>query len=170
MRTLLVMRHAKSDWDADYADDHERPLNQRGTRSARLMGRVLAEKGRVPSLVITSSAVRARSTATLANEAGEWDAEIILDPNLYGTGADDAIQVASMASDVDRLMLVGHQPAWSALVSKLTGHRVDMKTATVAVIEVDIDHWSKLPGEQGRLAAVLQPGDDLEAEIGPRRQ
>jgi len=169
MRTLLVMRHAKSDWDAAYAHDHERPLNQRGARSARLMGRALAERGRVPNLVITSTAVRARSTATLANEAGEWDAEIVLDPNLYGTGADDAIEVASMAPDVDRLMLVGHQPAWSTLVSKLTGQRVDMKTATVAVIELDIDHWSKLADEQGRLAAVLQPGHDLEAEIGPRR-
>jgi phosphohistidine phosphatase len=159
MRTLLVMRHAKSDWDADYVRDHERPLNQRGVHSARLMGRVLSEEGHVPNLVITSTAVRARSTATLANQAGGWDAKIVLDPRLYGTGADDAIRIASMASDVDRLMLVGHQPTWSTLVSRLAGERVDMKTATVAVIEFDIANWSKLPSENGHLAAVFQPRD-----------
>ena len=50
MKTLLLMRHAKSDWDADYGPDHDRPLNERGLRSARLMGRVLAEEGLVPDL------------------------------------------------------------------------------------------------------------------------
>jgi phosphohistidine phosphatase SixA len=54
---------------------------------------------------------------------------------------------------------VGHQPTWSTLVSKLTGERAEMKTATVAVIEFDIDHWSKLPGAHGRLAAVFHPRD-----------
>lgn len=85
MRTLLVMRHAKSDWNADYGRDHDRPLNQRGVRSARYMGQLLSEEGKVPDLVITSTAVRARSTAQLANDAGDWDAEIVLDSNLYGS-------------------------------------------------------------------------------------
>jgi phosphohistidine phosphatase SixA len=58
-------------------------------------------------------------------------------------------------------MLVGHQPTWSNLVLKLTGERVEMKTATAVVVEFDIDHWSALPGEQGRLTAVFQPRDYL---------
>jgi len=157
MRTLLVMRHAKSDWNADYGRDHERPLNQRGVRSARHMGQVLSDEGQVPTVVITSTAVRARTTAELANEAGDWDAEIVLDSNLYGTDAETAVRVASDAPDVERLMLVGHQPAWSILVAALTGERVEMKTATVAVVEFDTDQWPGLTTRKGRLVAVFHP-------------
>src|SRR5919106_1216821 len=76
MKTLLVMRHAKSDWNADYGRDHERPLNERGIGSARLMGKVLSDKGQAPDLVITSTALRAQKTAALAKEAGKWAADI----------------------------------------------------------------------------------------------
>ena len=158
------MRHAKSDWDADYGSDHERPLNQRGVRSARLMGRVLAADSRQPDLVVTSTAVRARSTAALAKEAGQWQSDILLEPNLYGTGVDAAVQVASTAPDVDRLMLVGHQPTWSILVSVLTGDRVEMKTATVAVIDFEIGDWSRLSSARGAIAGTYQPGDYIDGE------
>lgn len=157
MKTLLVMRHAKSDWDADYSRDHDRPLNERGVKSARAMGETLAAEGLVPGLVITSTAVRARTTAELAAHAGNWDTEIELDPRLYGSGVDTAIEVAADAPDVDRLMLVGHQPTWSSLVSVLSGQRVEMKTATVAVVEFDA--WPAVETPSGRLVAVYQPRD-----------
>ena len=164
MKTLLLMRHAKSDWHADYGSDHERPLNQRGVRSARLMGRVLAADSREPDLVVTSTAVRARSTAVLAKEAGQWESDVLLEPNLYGTGVDAAVQVASAAPDIDRLMLVGHQPTWSILVSVLTGDRVEMKTATVAVIDFEIDEWSRLPSARGETVASHQPRDYIDGD------
>ncbi len=119
MKTLLLMRHAKSDWDADYGSDHDRPLNERGLRSARLMGRVLAEEGLVPDLIISSTAVRARRTAELAVEAGKWGSEILLDRSLYDEGTRGVLAVGASAPDVDGLMLVGHQPTWSMLVSAL---------------------------------------------------
>ena len=159
MKTLLVMRHAKSDWNADYERDHDRPLNDRGVRSARLMGEVLAEKGHAPDIVITSTAIRAQSTASLAKETGKWDADLTLDQDLYGAGVDRVIEVAAAAPDVARVMLVGHQPTWSALVAELTGDRVDMKTAAVAVLEFDIDVWAELPTSRGNLIATYQPRD-----------
>lgn len=159
MKTLLVMRHAKSDWDAEYGGDHERPLNDRGIRSARIMGRVLAADGLAPDLVVTSTAVRARSTASLAKAAGHWDCEIILDPTLYGTGADAAVQSATSVADSDRLMLVGHQPTWSILVSILTGEQADVKTATVVAIDFDIEAWKDLPSVRGDISATYQPRD-----------
>ena len=165
MKTLLVMRHAKSDWNADYGTDHDRPLNRRGIRSARIMGRVLAREGRSPDMVITSTAVRARTTASLATEAGGWEAEVVAEPRLYDSGADTAIEVATNAPDVGRLMLVGHQPTWSTLVSMLTGERVDMKTATVAVIDFEFDDWSAVPSVRGALAAVYQPRDHLGTDL-----
>ena len=157
MKTLLLMRHAKSDWDADYGSDHDRPLNNRGLRSARLMGRVLAEEGLVPDLIISSTALRARRTAELAIEGGDWDSALVLDRSLYDEGPRGVLEAGASAPDVNSVMLVGHQPTWSMVVSALTGERADMKTATVAVIELDLDSWAELPGATGKLTRVLEP-------------
>lgn len=151
------MRHAKSDWDADYDSDHDRPLNARGVRSARLMGRFLAARDLIPGMVISSTAVRARNTVELAAEAGGWDVAIRLERGFYEEGPSAVIQLASNAPQVDRLMLVGHQPTWSGLVSALTETRVDMKTGAVAVIELDVGSWSDLPDARGMLEAVHHP-------------
>jgi len=156
MKTLLLMRHAKSDWDADYGPDHDRPLNDRGLRSARIMGRVLADEGLVPDLIISSTAVRARRTAELAIDAGGWDTHLVLDRSLYDEGPRGVLEAGASAPDVDTVMLVGHQPTWSMLVSTLTGERAEMKTATVAVIELDLDSWADLPGASGELTRVLE--------------
>lgn len=165
LKTLLLMRHAKSDWDADYGADHERPLNERGMRSARIMGRVLTAEGLIPDHVISSTAVRARSTASLAREAGGWTCEIVLDQSLYEGGADAAVQSAATAGQHKRLMLVGHQPTWSILFSVLTGESVEMKTATVAVIDFDVDRWQELPSGKGSVTGVYQPRDYYDTEF-----
>lgn len=169
MRTLLVMRHAKSDWNAAYGPDHDRPLNDRGVRSAETMGRRLRTEAEVPDLVLTSTAVRARSTAELAAAAGDWGCEIRLEPLFYGAGVDDVISVAATAPPVAKVMVVGHQPVWSMLVSALTAERVEMKTGTVVVIHLDIDDWGALPGAGGRVAAIYQPRDlfDDDFESAP---
>lgn len=162
VKTLLVMRHAKSDWNADYASDHDRPLNRRGVASARAMGRVLSDEDLVPDLVVTSSAVRAKMTAELAVEAGRWQCDVVVEPALYGAGVDEAIDFAAGADPVDRLMMVGHQPTWSILVSVLTGEGVEMKTATVAAIDFEVDDWPELPTVRGTITRVYQPRDYLD--------
>lgn len=159
MPTLLVMRHAKSDWDADYGPDHDRPLNRRGVEAARRIGVVLATDHLVPDLVVTSTAIRARTTAELAAEAGDWSCDIVEDGRLYGGGTDTAITVAAEAGDVSRLMLVGHQPTWSMLVRRLTGQAVDMKTAAVAIIDVPTDTWAELSKAECSLARLIVPRD-----------
>ena len=157
MKTLLLMRHAKSDWEAVYTRDHDRPLNDRGVRSARVMGEVLSQRRLDPDLVISSTAVRARTTAELAAEAGSWRGSITLEPVLYGASSRQVIEVASSAPDVGRLMLVGHQPTWSSAVYDLTGEHVDMKTGAVAVIETPIDDWAELFPATSTLLDVLNP-------------
>jgi phosphohistidine phosphatase len=159
MKALLLMRHAKSDWAADYGVDHDRPLNDRGIRSAKLMGRVMSEKGLVPDVVISSTALRARTTAELAIAAGNWESRLILDRALYDEGSRGVLSAAAGAPEVQRLMLVGHQPTWSMLVSALTGERAEMKTATVAVIELDLDSWGGLPEASGTMTHLLRPRD-----------
>jgi len=158
MRTLLLMRHAKSDWGAEYGADHDRPLNDRGRRSARLIGRVLTAEVLAPEVVISSTAMRARTTAELAIEAGEWDADLVLDRALYESGPQGVLDAgAGISPEIGRLMLVGHQPTWSMLVARLTGERAEMKTATVAVIDVALDSWAELPDSSGTLARVIEP-------------
>ena len=157
MKTLLLMRHAKSDWDASYGSDHERPLNDRGIRSAKLMGRLVAGLEMTPDHVMSSTAVRARTTAALASDAGNWQAAIALESGLYGTGPEGALELAAGSHDVDRLMLVGHQPTWGMLVNRLTGAVADMKTASVAEISLMIDDWGELPSAQGVLSSLHHP-------------
>ncbi len=169
MLTLLLMRHAKSDWDASYGTDHDRPLNGRGKRSARLMGRVLAGNDQTPDLVVSSTALRARSTAQLAEQSGKWGCPIEIEPGFYGTGPATVLSLAAGAPDVERLMLVGHQPTWSMLVQGLTGEDTDMKTASVAVIEMTIDQWSQVEGGQGVLTGLHQPRSYFGSKWDDRR-
>ena len=156
MKTLLLMRHAKSDWGADYGSDHDRPLNRRGIESARLMGRVLSAESLAPSLVISSTAVRARHTAELAIEAGNWAADLVLERALYDEGPSGVITRASAAPDVPSLMLVGHQPTWSMLAArradrlKTAADELAAAGARVAFEPVDVT----VPEECDRLVAA----------------
>jgi phosphohistidine phosphatase len=157
-RRLIVLRHAKSDWDADHATDHDRPLNRRGERSARLMGVVLARAGEAPELAVTSPARRARTTLELAIEAGGWDTEVWVDDGLYDTSVDRALQViAGVPAEVGRLMVVGHEPAWSSLVYRLTGGAVAVKTATAVGVDLAASGWEAVAEEDGVIAYVLSP-------------
>ncbi len=159
MKRLLIMRHAKSDWSAGFARDHDRPLAGRGTRAAELMGRLITECDQEPDLVVTSSAVRARTTAELAAAAGSWDCPIEITEALYGTSPQGALSVVRQTSDnIDRLMIVGHEPTWSGLVHTLTGGTVQMKTATVVIVDLLVGRsWDGGDLMQGEIVAVLQP-------------
>lgn len=121
------------------------------------MGGLLASEGIAPQFTVSSTALRARATFELANEAGRWDCPVRLDRDLYETGPVGVLAAASGTPDVDRLMLVGHQPVWSMLVHHLTGAFTEMKTASVAVIKPMIDRWSDLPSAFGELEVVHNP-------------
>ena len=158
MKRLIILRHGKSDWYAGASSDHARPLNRRGTGAAMTMGRVLTRLGEAPDLILTSTATRARETALLAVHAGGWGCETVEVDELYMTSAGEAIRIAAAAPDeVERLMLVGHEPAWGYLVRALTGAEVSMKTATVAGIDMAIGRWEHAPQAPGTLAYLLQP-------------
>lgn len=158
MLELLIMRHAKSDWDAGSVDDHERPLAERGVKAARKMGRFLTAADSVPGLIVTSTAVRARTTVELAAEAGGWRCPIEQTRAFYD--ADPRAVVAEIAarSAPARLMVVGHDPTWSDLVSLLTGGgAVRLTTAAVACLELPVDGWSQVAPGSGRLVWLVTP-------------
>lgn len=149
---LLLMRHAKSDRANWVGPDHERPLNDRGVRSAQAVGRHLAAGGMVPDRIISSTAVRARTTADLVVTSAGWDLSLELDERLYGAGPMELIGVIREVDDgVDSLLVVGHEPTWSMAASGLTGGQyVEMPTAAVAVIEFDAA-WPSVGWNRGRL-------------------
>jgi phosphohistidine phosphatase len=157
MKQLVLLRHGKSDWSAG-TGDHARPLAPRGVQAAGTMGKLLAQAGQAPDHVVTSSAVRAHTTAELAADAGGWDAAIEVDRTLYMAGPAEVLDVVRRTSaDVDSLLLVGHQPTWSDVAELLTSANVRVATATAVGIHLDVDAWPAVAPRRGILAWVLPP-------------
>jgi len=159
MKRILLLRHGKSDWNAAYGTDHDRPLKGRGVRAARLMGGFLTETGQQPALVISSSAVRALSTAQLAAEAGDWDCEIRVEPGLYGTGPRGVLeQIRAVEDDFDSVLLTGHEPTFSHAAGDLIGSgALRFPTAALACIDVAAASWSSIEFGRGMLTWFVTP-------------
>lgn len=154
----MLMRHGKSDWTSQFGTDHERPLSDRGRRAATIMGVVLRNSGEVPDKVVTSSAVRAESTAELARIGGGWSCPLEIDEDLYGANPTEAMVIAARrGGSCERLMLVGHEPTWSMLTTRLAGGRVPVRTGTVVAMDLDAATWEGAPGASGSLAFVIHP-------------
>ncbi|MCZ7533340.1 MAG: histidine phosphatase family protein [Acidimicrobiia bacterium] len=165
MVNLMFMRHGKSDWDVASPDDHSRPLNTRGKRSAERMGVVIRELGLIPELVVSSTALRARSTAELARISGGWDSRLVLEDDLYGASVFETLAVAAHhGGSARRIMLVGHQPTWGMVVTHLTGSRAAIRTATVVDIEMHATSWDDVPQSRGALVSLLQARTFLHKE------
>lgn len=160
MKTIILLRHGKSDWEADYDGDHERPLAARGQKGARKMGRFLTTARTVPDRAITSSAVRARETLATAAEAGGWTGPARVTDALYEATPEAVLaEIQTEPDDANTLIVVGHQPTWSGLVSMLIGGgRIEVKTATVAQIDVEVERWADVQPGRGVLAMLLSPG------------
>ena len=145
MKTLLVLRHAKSSWDDAALDDHERPLNKRGRRDAPRMGELVREHGLIPDVVISSDAVRARLTAEAVIEAARYAGAILLDRRLYMAGPADILSLLrTVGEKAETVMIVGHNPGLEELVAQLTGDWQDLPTAALAQIILPIDRWRDL--------------------------
>jgi phosphohistidine phosphatase len=159
VKRLYLLRHAKSDWGGAAESDHERPLAERGRSAAGLVGRFLAELGQVPDRVVSSSAVRAATTAQLACEAGGWDLEVEIRTELYD--ASPAVLLAliqDQSEEVESLMLVGHEPVWSETAGVLLGGaRVKMVTAALARIDFAASRWRDVEAGIGLLAWLVTP-------------
>ena len=157
-RRLLILRHAKSDWSSAYGADRNRPLAPRGEAAAALIGRFVAAAGLVPELLLSSPAVRARTTAELAAEAGAWATPVRIRDGFYGGGG-EAVLAALHEVDpaVGTVAVVGHEPVWSSLVAGLSGGgRVRFPTAALACLTTDT-LWSDLSWGRMELVWMVTP-------------
>jgi phosphohistidine phosphatase len=143
MKSLLLLRHAKSSWKDPNLADQERPLKGRGRRAAALIGRFMAANNLRPDLVLSSTAVRARETVELVLEATQFLVEVEYDDRLYL--ADSATLmgfVAHLDAGKQQVLLVGHNPGLEELLFRLTGIRESMPTASLAQILLETEEWS----------------------------
>lgn len=168
MKTLIVMRHAKSSWAYTGVSDHNRPLKKRGKQDAPMMGQVLYEHDLTPELILTSSAKRARDTAESAADGCHFDGEILVLRELYGADPGEYIdEVRDHGGDFTRIMIVGHNPGIEDLVEELTGTWERMPTAAVAVIELTIGDWPQITEQSdGQLKALWLPREIKAARGG----
>ena len=145
MKTLILLRHAKSSWKKPDLRDLDRPLNKRGKRDAPVMGKRLAKKKIKVDRLISSPAKRALVTAnTVANEIGYPRSDIVVEEKLYTfdeTGLLDVIQ--DLDNALDRVMLFGHNPAITDLVNSLAPSQIDnVPTCGVVELTFDVESWA----------------------------
>ena len=164
MKTIYLLRHAKSSWDDDSLSDFERPLNERGLRTAPYIGEAMTRRGYLPSLIISSPAKRAATTAELVKGSAGLNFDLRFDDRIYEASPNTFPTVVSETSDdVDSLMLVGHNPGMEGFIRYLTGRIEPMPTAALAVIELSINSWKDLDAECGKVHEIIRPKDEMRA-------
>jgi len=148
MKTLLIMRHAKSSWKQEGQPDHDRPLNDRGKRDAPRMGHLLAEEGILPDRILCSSAKRARKTAAAVAEVLKCEDRLELHDDLYSAAPALYVKLLrELPEDVNTVLIVGHDPAMTEFASELSGNFTEMPTAAIACFTIPIAYWKALsPG------------------------
>lgn len=166
MKTLYLLRHAKSDWDRPVAD-FDRPLNERGRKAAPRIGAVLRE--RPIDLVLASPARRVAETVAGVEQGLGRALPVRIVEDIYGAGATALLRlVQSCGEDTARLMVVGHNPGLGALASLLAADgepaalanlRHKYPTGALAIIQFDGDSWSEVVEDSGRLTAFVRPRD-----------
>ena len=142
MKTLILLRHAKSSWAEPNEADHDRPLNERGKRDAPRVGEVLRERDLQPDLVLSSTAKRARKTARKAIDASGFDTEVQLIEEFYlAAPATYIAKLKSISDEIECVMVVGHNPGMAELLAALTHQQQEFPTAALAVLELPIGSW-----------------------------
>lgn len=162
MKTLFILRHAKSSWDHPNLSDFERPLNKRGKKAAPFIGELMAKRNLAPEIILSSSAERARQTAFLAKKSGDFVAEIRFDDRIYGASTNTLMYLVSRIEDrFESAMIVGHNPGLESLVALLCGEYKRLTTANLALIDLEIIGWHEVSKNFGTMRTLLRPKDHM---------
>ena len=167
MKRLTLLRHAKSSWDDPSLDDFNRPLNARGWKAARRMGRELKHRGMRFDLVLASTAARVRETIDGLEEKFEFGAPIRFEPRMYGASAEALLSlVRALPESSHAPLLVGHNPGLEQLLALLARdddgalrRRVasNYPTGALAVVELPAHDWTKVKPGSGQIVELILP-------------
>jgi phosphohistidine phosphatase len=152
VKTLYLLRHAKSDWSEPSARDHDRKLNKRGKRARHVVAEHVTGMG--VDLVVCSTARRARDTAKPVVEALGCPVEY--DRSVYGANADELLDVVHALDDGLRaVMLVGHNPSMEELTELLCGTSPAYPTAALGTVQLDVDRWVDVVADGGTFVGLF---------------
>ena len=147
MKTLYLLRHAKSSWSFDELSDQERPLNDRGRDDAPLMGQALAKRRICPDVIVSSPAVRAMSTAVLvAREMQYPHDKIVVESGIYGADVDDFLTIIKdLPASAGSALVVGHNPTITETANALSPSSLnEMPTAAVVCLRFECEQWTEV--------------------------
>jgi len=169
VRTLLLLRHAKSSWADAAVPDHDRPLAPRGDQAARRVRDHLRDSGVRPELVLCSSAVRTRQTLEALRPALDETTHVVLEDSLYGADADELLdRLRAVDGQITSVLLIGHNPGIQDLAIDLAGDgdhaalaQLDRKfpTAALATLELGRTGWADLRPDVAFLRSLVLPRD-----------
>ncbi len=150
MKTLYLLRHAQA--ESDRANDVGRNLSAKGRMQAESIGKWMSENGIMPEWIISSSAKRTRLTAKVCSERIGYQRSIRFEDALYDAGVDRYLDIiAALNTNYDSVMIVGHNPAISAVASMLTGVHLDMSPCMLVCVGLGIDEWESVKDADSRL-------------------
>jgi phosphohistidine phosphatase len=159
VKTLFLLRHAKSSWDDPELADFDRPLNNRGRKAAKFIGELIADRGIAPRMIVSSPAERARQTAELVTKSADLP-KVRFDDRIYEASALSLFHViGEFPDDRDPILLVGHNPGMEELLRLLTGQVHEVPTAALIGITLDVPRWSDIAVSCGHLEFIVRPKD-----------
>jgi phosphohistidine phosphatase len=163
MKTLFILRHAKSSWDNPDWSDFERPLNSRGLDAARFIGGLIYERQLAPQIIISSPAKRAKQTAVLVKELAEISKPIIFDERIYEASPLALFNlIREFDAKYESVLIVGHNPGFENLVRMLTGENISMPTAALVRINLDVENWHELGTVSNELEFLIRPREEMK--------
>lgn len=152
MKSLTLFRHAKTERDSTSGRDFDRRLIERGQDDSKRMGEEFRTLGLEFDLVLSSPAARAAETAELAGLTSRFDERI------YDAASSELLAIVQSAdSEIDRLAMVGHNPGFERLASRLIGQIVEMPTGSLVEVEIPVDRWAEVEDGNGRLVRFIKP-------------
>ena len=159
MKHLLLIRHAKSNWDNANLADFERPLSETGIRDAKIMEKFLTESNLKPNLILCSSARRAQQTYDIIFGADKLELTMYLN-DLYQSGDAELLDIIKSADEkVKNLVIIGHNPSLQNTLELLTGEKFkDFQTSAIACLQINLE-WEKVATNKTKLIYFKKPKD-----------
>jgi phosphohistidine phosphatase len=158
VKTLFLLRHAKSSRKDQSLPDFERPLNGRGKQAAEKIGRYLKRELIVPELVLSSPAARARETIERVAKAAKWSVEVRFDQRIYEAGGLRLLEVISQIENERKaVLLVGHNPGIEELLMLLAGESKKVPTGALMKLELKSSKWATAADKRAKLAWLIKP-------------
>lgn len=145
MKTLLLLRHAKSSWKDDSLKDHERPLKKRGRKDAKKIAKVIEKNDLVPDLILSSTAVRAKETAEIVTKALEFNGKVKYSDELYMGEPQDFVDVLQKVDNkFESVLIVAHNPGLEAYLQIVDGEIEAVPTCGLGHLVLVIEDWKDL--------------------------